>query len=349
MQSKIVITKCVNCEFNIRADAEFCPNCGLTLPAEPFEYSDEGLNFAILFLTYAVFILVFTPFVFLTISVDSNDKFQDRVYYSALIAAALSIFPGYSLSGIITMKRFRKEKKRRLGEKTACLIYKEQKISDVIFELSERDVLLFKQSPRVFADSYEDFEEMGEDVLPFHELNETEKIIYDTQKIVNQQIYLCYLLENKIEIARLENSILPYIAAQQNLNEKEIEEGMREIEAVLETLGEMRLTLEEDDESELPEITAEREKIQKCVEHSKRFCERKREELSSRQTSPAIQYPNEFTQNFPAIAANEKMRTLEIYDETPILPAFFDELESEYWRLHDEINMRENILSEKLT
>ena len=356
-----MLENCCECNFNICADDEYCHDCGVASPAESFKYSDDGNNFFVMFLVFGISTLILTPVILLISSIDSEEILRDHIYYSLIIAAVLSLIPGYFLASIITIRKFRKEKRRRhFIERPSSLGYKEHKIFDVIIELAERETRLNGHLPENFMILLDEYAESGEDRQYFfipdsgedkqyfiseyehQKLNDKQQKLYNARLIVQQQIELCHLMENKIEIARLENDILPYVVASQNLTESELQEAASEINSVLETFDEMRNSVRQNAEADLLDfLRFERENLLRHIERSERFCRKKFEELTLRQSSLSFQNSSDFISN-TNFSGLSKFRTLEIYTTKPLLPPRFDELEKEYHRLIDETDVLEN-------
>jgi hypothetical protein len=208
-----MLTKCVNCEFNVRQDATFCFNCGTKNPSKPslFKEKEDSLRGLMLVILLICMILA----VVAKIVIDESqvpDLTVSNFAPALLIGFVIGIPFSFIIAPWINLKVTRKAKrKRRLNESEQTLCGKEDEIYTKKAEFWEEN-LYFESLLSESSESF--FGDIGEH-------SKGEQKIWAKLEIIECEIALCDLQLDEIELVREKNKVLPF---QQNFNRMDLYE-----------------------------------------------------------------------------------------------------------------------------
>lgn len=200
-----MLTKCVNCEFNVELNARFCLNCGTEDPSKDSLFSEKR-DFPRDLMVLIVVICVVLAGAIRIIADESN---YPEISFSYLapalfIGLVIGILAAITLAPVINVKVTKKNKRERKTEKAGkTLCGKEDEIYEKIHSFTEDNIYLESLSKELGADSSEEF------------YTAEEENVLAKLELVECEITLCHLQLEEIKLLRRENKIAPYL---KNLN-----------------------------------------------------------------------------------------------------------------------------------
>ena len=326
-----MLTKCVNCEFYVRPDDEFCLNCGIEKPAQSLSRSRFSIiNFLILDLIFTLAIL--------TIIALSGADFSNRlVFFQSLFTAA---FLGSTISvflegSFLAARRSRKENAKRTAGQVATLRGKNRLIELRIGELRLRGANI-----DAVLDKIRDTD--GEN------LQAVRQKLRSAREIVMSQFARYELQKHKIELVRLQNNVSPYLFRAHRLNEFETENGLVTLENIHAEISRIRQKLTSHAALDFPTKTRpEKEHFLAQLAETDDSCQKLREALLSSQAARALQAVSPIEENLNFAGAKEIGRESEVFNIQTTLTDFsesFEALEHEYKRLKIEEETERKLL-----
>ena len=335
-----MLTKCVNCDFNIRKTENFCPNCGLEEPTKEFselpKYVFPLLKISESNFLRLLFTLIFTFFLLFVIAdFDVSGILYLRDYI--LILSVLSGFGFYFFTFSLLRKWCVKKlnpKRRKNAENFSSQI---KIVKKRISELDNRVTAIDKILDTINRNSSSQLQEVRKRLIPARE-------------IVIGQMARYELQENKINLARLQNSVAPFVFGIHRLNETETENGLTAIENTKNEVEKMRQNLTNDYARDFPKaVEFEKESFLKQIEETEISCAKVREAILSRQATRALEGISPIEENLKMPNSKEISRAVETFNIETTLTDFsesFEELEREYKRLKSEDEVSRNLLNE---
>ena len=210
-----MVINCPNCEFYVRENEEFCPDCGLISPGKK-NSDDDDSEF------YKIQMPFFLGLTILAGLAGLYFHIHESLVLSFLIAALPAAVISLVLSYFIAEKTLRSRRKNQFSDSQKLLSVKESKLINAVFELDERENIL------------------SENI----EKDKNNPHFLQLSVIIGLQQKLCDFQRNKIEIVRLENELLPYLGDAKTLTPGKIRNGIHEINDNLNYLREMRQSIE---------------------------------------------------------------------------------------------------------
>lgn len=328
-----MLTKCINCGYYVSYNEKNCPNCGRKNPASTFERTTlqkwktpaiYGFGFSFLITLVAFFLFSENPF--------SN--------YSSLIPIFLISFFLSTVAVYLMIKdRFEIEYQQYTENPLSELDRKEKIIKRRISELAKRS----KQIDAVL-------DKIRQNDTP--KLQETRKKLLVAREIVTGQYARYELQAKKIEIARLQNNVLPFLNNLHRLNEFETENGLITIENTKHEVEKIRQNLTLFYAIEFPKaVQPEKDNFLNQLAETMDSCDKLRESLLSKQAARALQGISPIEENINAPNSKEIAHAVETFNIQSTLTDFsesFEELENEYRRLRAENDVGKKLLNEKL-
>lgn len=311
-----MLTRCVNCEFYLRADDLFCLNCGLSEPTIELNQSEIVVNdmdylyagiaaFTISVLAALIFsiasgltlVLIFVlSFIGFMIPIRSYSKGKSRKQISAR-------FNKYGFN----------EKERIVQKRLSELGKRGQNIDAVLEKIKETDS---------------------------RNLQDVRIKLLAAREIVTSQFARYELQAEKIELVRLQNGVSPYLFGWHRLNEYETENGLATIENTQQQINKIRQNITSYAAIEFPEKTLpEKRNFLSQLAETEKSCEKLREALLSRQAARALQEISPIEESLKLPDERESIHAAETFNIQTTLTDFsesFDELEREYKRLKAE-------------
>lgn len=326
-----MLTKCLTCGYFVSHFEKLCPNCGRKNPGSRFERitmqkwktpSSYGLAFSGL-ITLMCFILF------------SENPFSN---YSSLIPIFLiSFFLSTVAVYLMIKERFEKEYQHYPENPLSDLDRKEKvikrRISDLLKRAKQIDVVLSR---------------IKQNDTPH--LQETRIKLLSAREIVTGQYARYELQAKKIEIARLQNNVSPFLNNLPRLNEFETENGLITIENTKHEVEKIRQNLTLFYAIEFPKaIQPEKDSFLNQLKETEDSCDKLREALLSKQAARALQGISPIEENINAPSSKEIAHAVETFNIQSTLTDFsesFEELENEYRRLRTENDVSKNLLME---
>lgn len=181
-------------------------------------------------------------------------------------------------------------------------------------------------------------------------LQQTRKKLLTAREIVTGQYARYELQAKKIEIARLQNNVLPFLNNLHRLNEYETENGLITIENTKHEAEKIRQNLTNFYAIEFPKtVRAEKDSFLSQLDETADSCDKLREALLSKQAMRTLQGISPIEENINAPSSKEIAHAVETFNIQATLTDFsesFEELENEYRRLRAENNVSRKLLTE---
>ena len=282
---------------------------------------------------YGVFfsgLITLISFILLFVNPDSN-------YWSLIPIFLISFFLLTAAVYLMIKDRFEIEYQQFPENPLSELDNKEKTIKRRISELTKRS----KQIDLVL-------DRIKQNDTP--QLQETRKKLLSAREIVTGQYARYELQAKKIEIARLQNSVLPFLNNLHRLNEFETENGLMTIENTKHEVEKIRQNLTLFYAIEFPKaVQPEKENFLNQLEETEDSCDSLREALLSKQAARALRGISPIEENINAPSSKEIAHAVETFNIQSTLTDFsesFEELENEYRRLRAENDVGKNLLAE---
>jgi hypothetical protein len=327
-----MLSKCVQCRFNIRQSDDFCLNCGLKKPTENIQPQIQT-NIPLIQISrsykFRVFLAIFIAFIFLffVTSFSFLGLFYLR-FYLYLIAFVLGI--SSSLLICYGIESFLIVEKKRLKKSKNNLITKNNVINSRITELNQRQNQIDIVLNRIGGTSSKS-------------LQEAKKKLFSARKIAVEQLSKYKLQKHKIELVRLQNQVLPYITNFYSLDEFKTEDAVIVCEQTIREVGKIRQNLAENfpnkDDYEFGNFMQN-------LDETSNSCEKLWEALLNKQAVFTLKDVQPLEKADIFSQTNELAHTIETFNIESTLTDFsesFEQLETEYKRL-----LADNEVSQKL-
>ncbi len=324
-----MLTKCLNCGFLVQHDDDYCLNCGIDKPTEDTHVPSfvRIILIASKMVSFKVLLGLLLSLLILFLIADSD---LANVFYLRDGIIIFGLVIGFSLSFTIVplIRRLIKNNLLQDRNKTSdnlTLIKRtiDSRISDLSKRRSQIDVVL----NRIQFDDGE-------------RLQETRTKLLAARKLVNGQHARYDVQAKKIEMVRLQNSVLPYLENHDGLNEFEVETGLFVIESAKREIWQTREKLSTEYASELPKSAqSEMDSFVRQLNETEESCLKIRETLLSNQARRALEGISTDNEIASVSGANEIARAFETFNIQSTITDFsesFEELEREYMRLRAE-------------
>lgn len=210
-----MLSKCVQCEFNIRQDDKFCLNCGLKEPSLKLPQL-QFTNFNKTLLISIIVVLYFILFIFFLISLTISNSFDMQIFFAILIFPVILSIP---IHNFIVEKSYKNEIRKRKVYNKNNLVQKDNIVSERLFDLSQRANKLNTILNKI-----------GD--MPSQNLQEVQQKLLSAQEIITNQFVRYELQKKKIELVRLQNQMLPYVEKLESLKDYQTENGIIESENI---------------------------------------------------------------------------------------------------------------------
>lgn len=330
-----MLTKCVNCRFYVRQAADVCLNCGTQEPSLPYEKSELLNNNVFLFFLFLTPVLILTTVFYLLIYV-SGFPISDlgNIIGLGVIAGIITSIVSYRH---IANQQRKKVFERRKVNQGSSLIYREKVIKKRIEDLIKRENGIDLVIDRIDRKSSK-------------QLQAARVKLLEAREIVTSQIARYELQKNKIDLVRLQNSVLPYLDGMHRLDEFQIENGIVESEMVTEEINRIRHNLTSYDAIDFPKETLpDKEGFLDQLKETENSCEQLREVLLTRQAARTLRDIQPVEESLKLPPAKDLARQIETFNIEVTLIDFsesFDELEREYKRLKADDEISQQFLTE---
>ncbi|HQU82405.1 MAG TPA: hypothetical protein PKY59_04735 [Pyrinomonadaceae bacterium] len=325
-----MLTKCVNCQFYVRNDDEYCLNCGFLKPAITkddvvFNVNRAGIWFLLLtILSYPFFVLISSGknIVFLSIS-----ALVLAVLFGLLSSMIFEIIFEFRTSET-NYDRRKNGSQDNLQNKNKII---QNRISDLLFRLKGIDAVLEKIT-----------DNDGQNLLSVRQT------LLSAREIVSSQIARYEIQNQKIELVRLQNSVLPFIFSLDDLNDFQIENGLVTAGNNKTEVGKLKQKLAIIDEDNLPVQTLnEKRHFLSQLQETENSCAKLREALLSKQAAQALKGIAPIEENLKLPSLSDAVHSAETFNLQATLTDFsesFEELEREYKRVRAESKASEKLL-----
>ncbi|MEZ5429107.1 MAG: hypothetical protein R2747_22870 [Pyrinomonadaceae bacterium] len=189
-------------------------------------------------------------------------------------------------------------------------------------------------------------EKIKQDDTP--QLQDTRRKLLSAREIVTGQYARYELQAGKIEIARLQNGVLPFLENLQRLNEFETENGLITIENAKHEVEKIRRNLTNYYAIEFPKaVQSEKNGFLSQLKETEDSCDKLREAILSRQAARALRDITPIEDGIDAPNAEEVAHAVETFNIQSTLTDFsdsFEELENEYRRLRAENDVGKKLM-----
>lgn len=323
-----MLQKCQNCGFYASHVEKICPNCGKKNPASNFRttiLSDMktpaqfGFFFSLIISVISLIFLFTLPF--------SNYLALVPVFLLSFILSTGAIY-------LIVRDKFTVPAQQHLENPLSDLDRKEKIIQKRLSNLSKRGKQIDIVLDKIRQNDTE------------HLQNVRRKLLSAREVVIGQ--YARYELQaKKIELARLQNNVSPYLNSLHRLNEFEAANGLTVIEHTRHEIEQIRHNLTNYHAIEFPKsVRAEKESFLLQIADTEESCEKIREALVSQQATRALRgiSPIEDTLKMPS--SEEIAHAVDTFNIQSTLTDFsesFEELENEYQRVRSESEISEEL------
>lgn len=337
-----MLTRCVNCGFYVGRDEEFCLDCGIIAPTRDFSIPSARiipLARIAQSMTAKVILSIFLTFMIIYAAADWDTS---NIAYLRDFVLVLSFLSGVGLSFLslfllnnwclnqLNPQRQKSpdsfsSRKKIIGKRLSELDRRAKKIDEILSKIKAND-------------NSRELREVRERLLPAREIITSQFALYELQK-------------QKIEMARLQNGVSPFLHEFHRLNEPETENALAAIENTQTELDKIRRNLTRYDAIEFPEKTLPaKEDFLAQLSEIRNSCEKLREALLAKQAMQTLQGIRALggNSNLPT-AGKDLAHTVETFNIQTTLTDFsesFDELEREYKRLKIEDEASRKLLNE---
>lgn len=334
-----MLTKCVNCEFFVRHDDEFCLNCGIKNPSQKRNEKLKRDSLFYIVLQSDIFKLAFSfalTFIFIYFIADfavvNFIYLRSYILYAAFIVWLVLFLILFLFS---RTWNFLEESKEIIKNKNN-LSSREKTIVRRLSELSSRGEKIDSVLDKI-------------KITDGQNLQEVRRKLLDAREIVISQFARYEIQKRKIELVRLQNGVSPFLFDLQNLNDFETEKGLAVIEEKKFEIEKIRRELTRYDAIEFPaRALPEKQNFLGQLDETENSCEKLREGLLARAAMRALKGVRPIEENLQMPPARDLAHAAETFNIQTALTDFsesFDELEREYKRLKLENQISEKILN----
>lgn len=316
-----MLSKCGQCEFNIRQTDEFCFNCGNSYLSENIPFSQKYKAGLISFLISFSLILIIALFFSKNITIE-------LVFLIIILSISFTLFISLTVEPLFRGINDSKSEKKYFQY---TLNAKNQTIKKRIEELSTRHQNINKV-----------LEKIGEN--PSKTLQNVQQKLISAREIVDFQLERYELQKRKIELVKLQNAVVPYLENVQFLDEKQTENGITISE---QTKAKLNLLKESFSSNFSKQAYNEKESFIKQLKETSDNCEKLREVLLSKEALQAIQSIEHGEDINFSKQMNEIAHFTETFNIQTTLTDFsesFEQLETEYQRLLADKEITQNLL-----
>lgn len=317
-----MITKCVNCEFNVTNREKFCPNCGLVSPQEAAEAVNSDSLFSNLVIVIAGGLALTATFLIMYLRTDGRfDSWKEFPF----------IFIGSSLVGLLFSMIIATFIARRLAKQQKEMRFVNQGANET-FQSIQETIEIRKIE---LEERYREVEELLS--YPSENKRNTE-ILQRARQLLAEQIARYELRDYQLFLIRLQNDLRP-IFYETNL-QRRTKEFLELADQAVEELREIRSELTNYYAIEFPPSTrAERDNFLSYLDETESSFLKIREALLSRHTADTLQNLSPFGENL--MLPDEKVfaHSAETFNLQTSLTDFsrsFNETEREYQRIEAE-------------
>lgn len=326
-----MLKKCQQCGFYASHLEKVCPNCGRKNPASNFETAIlDNFKTPALFGSFSALIITLISFLLFLTNPLSN-------YFSLIPIFLISFFLSTLAIYLIVKDRFNIPKQNFQKNPFSELDIKENIIQKRLSNLSKRGKQIDIVLDKIKQNDTE------------HLQNVRRKLLSAREVVIGQ--YARYELQaKKIELARLQSNVSPYLNALHRLNEFEAANGLVVIEHTKHEMEKIRHNLTSYYAIEFPKtVQAEKENFLSQIEDTEASCDKIREAILSQQATLALRgiSPIEDTLKMPS--SKEIAHAVDTFNIQSTLTDFsesFEELENEYRRVQSESEVSQTLLSD---
>lgn len=325
-----MLTKCGYCGFYVQQNDEVCFNCGFLEPANRLISNKFNYKRVIEF-SIPLFLIIFFAMFFFTSKETRGQSISIFIFFSVLISVVFALF-------FNELKESNDRRKRTSSENFDyhnSLEFKAAIIQKRIANLKERSNKIDSVSAKINADDGENLQQVRHKLL-------------EARKLVVSQFARYKVQRQKIELVRLQNSVLPYLFSVNSLNESEIEKGLTAIENTKREIYKIHETLPDYTIADFTEnAVIEKENFVSQLDETENSCEKLREALLSKQAARALQDIAPIEENLQLPNAEDVVHSADTFNLQTTLTDFsesFEELESEYRRVRAESETNRKLL-----
>lgn len=326
-----MLLSCANCEFYVRQDEAFCPNCGLVSPERPLETRSENYSRNI---TFTLTIVLGLGIAFVIGYLKSDGKFDNMAENLIILAGGMIV--GLAFSFIITeyivVRHSKTEGRTRFAETGAqtSFISIEDTIAMRRFELEET----YRKIEKLLAYSFRD--------------KENKRKIMETRSVISAQLARYTLREMQIHLIRLQNDLMPIFYETPETSTEKSADLLQLTDDTIEALKSMRGELTDSYAIEFPPSTLdEREEFLARIDETENSCETLREKLVGRHAKRALQEISARCERFDVFEKNALAHSIETFNAQTALTDFsrdFEQLEREHRRICVESETSDKLL-----
>jgi hypothetical protein len=333
-----MLTRCVNCGFYVNQNDEFCLNCGIKSPTiDIFIPSPNLLVVARLTKSKLLAFILSTFMIFISLCIVTDGNLSSIPYLRDYVVFAVILFGvGISfLSLFLINKWFLRKHNFQRPKSHNNFNSKKNTIDRRLSELDKRAKTIDSILSKIAENSSTQLKELRPKLL-------------SARGIVSGQFARYELQKQKIELARLQNSVSPYLFGLDRFNEFETENGLVTLENTLLAMNRIRQNLTRDDEIEFSgKALSEKQTFFTQLDETEDSCQKLREALLSKQAVRALQALSPIEENLKLSNSKELARESDVFNIQTTLTDFsesFDELEREYKRLKAEEETEQKLL-----
>ncbi len=335
-----MLTKCENCEFHIHETDEFCLNCGINHPTKDIHLpkSSQVILSTLKLLSFKIFFALLLTLIILFLITEGDFSIlvslQDYILLTSLTIGFILSFVSVPLVKIWYKTNMVSQRLKNRNNLTSIKRIIDKRLSDLSNRSYQIDIVLDRIKN---TDS--------------EQLQETRKKLLSAREIVTGQYARYELQAKKIEIARVQNNVLPFLKNLHRLTEFETENGLITIENTKDKVEKIRQNLTNFYAIEFPKaIQSERDNFLGQLTETEDSCDKLREALLSKQAARALRGISPIEENINAPSSKEIAHAVETFNIQSTLTDFsesFEELENEYLRLRAENDVGKKLSTER--
>lgn len=320
---------------------EFCANCGIIAPARQFSPTPAHSNltvkilgntsFRIGFALILMFLILFAATYFSFFDIFELGNYIFLFFISLIIGFLTAFLSTYCIREWIKagMNRIRPKKK---GSLTSAHKIIELRLGELNERIGRIDLVLSQIK-----------ETDGRN------LQEVRKTLLTARSLVSEQSARYEIQAKKIEMARLQNGVRPFLNNLHRLSDREAEHGLRAIEKTQNEIGRLRQNQTNDLSIEFPKaVQPARDGFLMQLRETEESCGKLREALLSKQATRAVRGISPIEENLHTPDSGDIAHALEIFNIESTLTDFsesFEDLETEYKRLRAEKEVTGKLVS----
>ena len=324
-----MLEKCRKCRYYVSNFEKVCPNCGRKNPSSTFKKTIlMKWKIPAAFGLMLASLITLLSIIFLPENFPRNFQNLSQIFLISFVFSTVALY-------LLSKNKFEKDFQQYTESPLSDLDKKEKIIKRRISDLTNRS-----RKIDAVLDKIKETDTM--------QLQETRKKLLSAREIVSSQCARYELQSRKIEIARLQSNISPFLENLHRLNEFETESGLTAIEDTKGEVEKIRQSLTNYYAIEFPKaVQPEKEIFLSQLEETNTSCEKLREALLSKQAANALRGISPIEENIYQPGSKEIAHAVETFNIQSTLTDFsesFEELENEYRRLRAESEINKNIL-----